>query len=107
MKLWQTLNQLRNKLQQPDVYSNIVRGAVAALAIQILYIGINYLLNVLLARWMGVSDYGVFQYAYTICFVLVFLSGFGISGAVLRFIPEYTAFLTSLQFPHWVFLVLD
>ncbi len=89
MKLWQTLNQLRDKLQQPGIYSTIARGAAAALAIQILNIGINYTVNVLLARWIGVSDYGVLQYAYTICFVLAFLAGFGVSGAVLRFIPEY------------------
>ncbi len=69
---------------------SIARGAATALAIQILNIGINYTVNVLLARWMGVSDYGVLQYAYIICFVLAFLAGFGASGAVLRFIPEYT-----------------
>ncbi len=90
MKLWQTLSQLRDKLRQPGVYSTIARGASAALAIQILNIGINYTVNVLLARWIGVSDYGIFQYAYTICFVLAFVAGFGTSGAVLRFIPEYT-----------------
>ena len=90
MKLWQTLNQLRDKLQQPGVYSTIAGGAATALAIQVLNIGINYTVNVLLARWIGVSDYGVFQYASTICFVLAFLAGFGVSGAVLRFIPEYT-----------------
>jgi len=39
---------------------------------------------------MGISDYGIFQYASTICFVLAFVAGFGVSGAVLRFIPEYT-----------------
>jgi len=90
MKLWQTLNQLRDKLRQPGVYSTIARGAAAALAIQILNIGISYTVNVLLARWMGISDYGIFQYASTICFVLAFVAGFGVSGAVLRFIPEYT-----------------
>ncbi len=58
-------------------------------AIQILSIALNYTVNVLLARWMGVSDYGVFQYAYTINLVLSFVAGFGVSGAVLRFIPEY------------------
>ena len=85
---WQ-LNQLWQKLRQPGVYSTIARGAAAALAIQILSIALNYTVNVLLARWMGVSDYGVFQYAYTINLVLSFVAGFGVSGAVLRFIPEY------------------
>lgn len=89
MKIWQTLNQLRNTLQQPGVYTTIARGATAALAIQILNIGINYTVNVLLAQWMGVSNYGVFQYTSTICFVLALLAGSGISGAVLRFVPEY------------------
>lgn len=89
MKLWRTLNQLRAKLQQLSLYSTIAGGAAAALAIQILNIGINYTVNVLLARWIGVSDYGVFQYTFTICSVLAFLAGFGVSGAVLRFIPEY------------------
>ena len=88
--IWQTLNQLRDKLRQPSPYNTIARGAATALAIQILNIGISYTVNVLLARWMGISDYGIFQYASTICFVLAFVAGFGVSGAVLRFIPEYT-----------------
>lgn len=87
--IWQ-INQLREKLRQSNVYSIIARGAAAALTIQILNVGINYIFNVLLARWMGVNDYGVFQFAYTICFVLALIAGFGVSGAVLRFIPEYT-----------------
>jgi O-antigen/teichoic acid export membrane protein len=90
MRLWQALNRLQRKLQTPGMYSTIARGAATALTIQILSIGINYGVNVLLARWLGVRDYGVFQYVSTISLVLAFVAGFGVSGAVLRFIPEYT-----------------
>src|SRR5690242_20333402 len=46
--------------------------------------------QVLLARWMGSFDYGVFIYVWTWVLMIGALSDLGLSSAARRFIPEYT-----------------
>jgi O-antigen/teichoic acid export membrane protein len=46
--------------------------------------------QVLLARWMGRAEYGVFIYAWTWVVMIGSLSDMGLSSAARRFIPEYT-----------------
>lgn len=90
MKPWQTSTQLWRKLRWPVLYVALVRGATAALAIQTLNTGIDYIQKVLLAQWMGAAEYGLYEYVSTISIVLALLAGLGGSRAVLRLIPEYT-----------------
>jgi O-antigen/teichoic acid export membrane protein len=92
MKWWHTaqLETLWQKLQQPSVIPTLIRGASAALIIQTLGAGANYALQIGLARWMGATEYGTYDYVITLSTVLALLSGLGLSGAVLRFVPEYT-----------------
>jgi O-antigen/teichoic acid export membrane protein len=46
--------------------------------------------QVLLARWMGSFEYGVFIYVWTWVLMIGALSDMGLSSAARRFIPEYT-----------------
>ena len=46
--------------------------------------------QVLLARWMGSFQYGVFIYVWTWVLMIGALSDMGLSSAARRFIPEYT-----------------
>jgi O-antigen/teichoic acid export membrane protein len=46
--------------------------------------------QVLLARWMGRFEYGVFIYVWTWVMMIGSLSDIGLSSAARRFIPEYT-----------------
>src|SRR5690348_11813163 len=46
--------------------------------------------QVLLARWMGRFEYGVFIYVWTWVVMIGSLSDMGLSSAARRFIPEYT-----------------
>ena len=46
--------------------------------------------QVLLARWMGAHEYGIFVYAWTWVLMIGALSDMGLSSAARRFIPEYT-----------------
>jgi O-antigen/teichoic acid export membrane protein len=57
-----------------------VGSAVLALASQ-----------VLLARWMGAHEFGIFIYVWTWVLMIGALSDLGLSSAARRFIPEYTA----------------
>ncbi len=60
----------------------IIRVASAALA---------YLAQILLARWMGGSDYGVYVYVWTWVLLLGSMLDFGIATSAQKIIPEYRA----------------
>ena len=44
----------------------------------------------LLARWMGRFEFGIYIYAWTWVLMIGALSDVGLSSAARRFIPEYT-----------------
>jgi O-antigen/teichoic acid export membrane protein len=58
----------------------IIRVVSAALA---------YLSQILLARWMGGSDYGTYVYVWTWVLLLGSMMDFGISALAQKIIPEY------------------
>src|SRR2546430_7458101 len=60
----------------------IIRVVSAALA---------YLSQILLARWMGGSDYGVYVYVWTWVLLLGSMMDFGIAVSAQKLIPEYRA----------------
>ena len=60
----------------------IIRVVSAALA---------YLSQILLARWMGGSDYGIYVYVWTWVLLLGSMMDFGISASAQKIIPEYRA----------------
>src|SRR5256885_15217678 len=60
----------------------LIRIASAALA---------YLSQILLARWMGGSDYGVYVYVWPWVLLLGSMMDFGISASAQKIIPEYRA----------------
>src|SRR3984957_7756064 len=58
----------------------IIRVFSAALA---------YFSQILLARWMGGSDYGIYVYVWTWVLLLGSMMDFGISASAQKIIPEY------------------
>jgi O-antigen/teichoic acid export membrane protein len=59
--------------------------------IRVVSAGLAYLSQVLLARWMGGSDYGVYVYVWTWVLLLGSMMDFGISVSAQKLIPEYRA----------------
>src|SRR5439155_24248198 len=45
--------------------------------------------QILLARWMGTSDYGIYVYVWTWVLLLGSMMDFGISASAQKIIPEY------------------
>lgn len=74
----------------PGLIATLVRGAGVALTIQLASAGANYLTRILLARWLGAAEFGIFEYVTTISVVLSFIAGLGLSNVVLRFISAYS-----------------
>src|SRR3569833_2646564 len=58
--------------------------------------------QVLLARWMGSFDYGIFIYVWTWVLMIGALSDLGLSSAARRFIPEYTELKSPELLPGYV-----
>jgi O-antigen/teichoic acid export membrane protein len=57
--------------------------------IRIVSAALAYLSQILLARWMGGSDYGVYVYVWTWVLLLGSMMDFGISASAQKIIPEY------------------
>src|SRR5882757_6311189 len=54
--------------------------------------GLALVSQVLLARWMGSFEFGIYIYAWTWVLMIGALSDLGLSSAARRFIPEYIEF---------------
>jgi glycosyltransferase involved in cell wall biosynthesis/O-antigen/teichoic acid export membrane protein len=50
---------------------NLLRGAFASVADQAVFSGVNFALNVFLARWLTSEGYGSFSVAWSVCLILV------------------------------------
>jgi O-antigen/teichoic acid export membrane protein len=69
----------------------LARQSIAILTIQAAGIGLAYLLQVLLARWMGAPEYGSYSYILAWASTVALATGLGLPAAALRFIPTYEA----------------
>jgi O-antigen/teichoic acid export membrane protein len=67
----------------------VVRGAAFVMGIRIAGAAIALLSQVMLARWMGAFEYGIFSYVWVWVIVLGIVVPMGFGTSVLRFIPEY------------------
>lgn len=68
---------------------HLLRRAGVVLVVQVVGAGLAYGLQVLLARLMGVSDYGVYTYVYVWVTFVSLLAGLGFPAASIRFLPVY------------------
>lgn len=59
--------------------------------IRVISAGLAYVSQILLARWMGGHDYGVYVYVWTWVLLLGSMMDFGISASAQKIIPEYRA----------------
>lgn len=71
--------------------AGVVRGAAFVMGIRIAGAAIALISQVLLARWMGAFEYGIFAYVWVWVVVLGIVVPLGFGTSVLRFIPEYRA----------------
>ena len=65
------------------------RLAGTIFVIRVVSAGLAYLSQILLARWMGGSDYGIYVYVWTWVLLLGSMMDFGISASAQKIIPEY------------------
>src|SRR6202012_5347289 len=85
------IGRLRNLFGGSSEASVTKRLAGTIFIIRVLSAGFAYLAQILLARWMGGSDYGVYVYVWTWVLLLGSMMDFGISVSAQKIIPEYRA----------------
>lgn len=66
-------------------------AALTAFAVRVLSAAIAYLTQVVLARWMGSSEYGIFVWVWVWVLILGGLSSLGLQLSIIRFVPQYLA----------------
>lgn len=65
------------------------RDALAAFAVRVASAGLLYLSQIVLARWMGGFEYGIYVFVWTWVLVLGGISHIGLNLVMIRLIPEY------------------
>jgi O-antigen/teichoic acid export membrane protein len=83
--------RLRSMLGGSGEASLTRRLAGTIFIIRVISAALAYLSQILLARWMGGSDYGVYVYVWTWVLLLGSMMDFGISASAQKIIPEYRA----------------
>lgn len=90
------IGRLRAMLGDGSEASLTKRLAGAVFIIRVFSAALAYFSQVLLARWMGTSDYGVYVYVWTWVVLFGSMMDFGMSVSAQKFIPEYR---TTNQLP--------
>ncbi len=65
------------------------RMSIIAFAVRIFSAAIAFVSQVLLARWMGSFEYGIFVFVWTAVVIFGSISCFGFHTSIIRFIPEF------------------
>jgi len=80
---------IRNWLKDPGDRSIAQKIAGGAFLIRVFSAGLIYLSQILLARWMGSFEFGIYVYVWTLVSVIGDLSDLGFATSAQRFVPEY------------------
>ena len=80
-----SLAQTENSIQ----IISLAKSSVIALTLQLAGVTLAYLVQVFLARWMGKTEYGIYEYVITWSLLLAVPASLGLPRAVVRFINEY------------------
>lgn len=65
------------------------RSISTAFLIKVAGVGVALLTQLLLARLLGVTEYGRYQFAFTVATMLALLANLGYPAAVVRFVSQY------------------
>ena len=70
-------------------HARLQRDALTAFMVRVLSAGLLYISQIVLARWMGGIEYGIYVFVWTWVLVLGGLSNLGLATLAIRLVPEY------------------
>ena len=91
MRVHRISARLRAILGERSDFATVLRGAGLVLIIRILASAVGYASMILLARWMGSSEYGLYSFAIAWMTLLAYPATLGLPGAAVRFVAQYAA----------------
>ena len=91
MRVHQIAARLRAFLGEKGDFATVLLGAGQVLIIRILASAVGYASMILLARWMGSSEYGLYSFAIAWMTLLAYPATLGLPGAAVRFVAQYAA----------------
>lgn len=83
------LERVRSIVRGDTDSARAQRDAVAAFAVRVVSAGLLYISQIVLARWMGGHEYGIYVFVWTWVLVLGGFSHLGLNLAMIRLLPEY------------------
>lgn len=89
LRIMPLLHQIDALLFSADERGQAGRMSLFAFAVRIVSAAIAFISQVLLARWMGSFEYGIYVLVWVTVVIVGSLSCFGFQTSVIRFIPEY------------------
>lgn len=89
MNILQLLNQSRQSFSRSPLLQNLARSAGIAFLVQVSGVGLTYIVQIFLARWLGIAEFGIYEYVISWTLLLAIFGGLGLPTAVLRFISQY------------------
>jgi O-antigen/teichoic acid export membrane protein len=81
---------VRNWLKDSGDRSLAQKIAGGAFLIRVFSAGLIYLSQILLARWMGSYEFGIYVYVWTLVAMIGDVTDLGLATSAQRFVPEYS-----------------
>ena len=91
MRVQQIADRLRTLLEEEGDFATVLRGAGLVVVIRVLASAVGFASVILLARWMGPSEYGLYSFAIACMMLLSYPATLGLPGAAVRFVAQYAA----------------
>ena len=91
MRVHQTAAWFRTLLGEEGDFATVLRGAGLVVIIRVLASAIGFASVILLARWMGSAQYGIYSFAIAWMVLLAYPATLGLHGAAVRLVAQYAA----------------
>ncbi len=85
------LQRFNRLLASQQRHFAVLKNAAQVLAIRVAGAGLTYASMILLARWLGSHDFGVYAYVLVVVTLLGLAFSFGFNSSGLRFVSNYRA----------------